>query len=166
MSENAKCCFLGAMANSDVMEYYKTHDVNVFINVCENEGIPVSIMEAMSFGKPVIAIAVGGTAEIIDDGKTGYLLGKGFDIQKIAALTDNIAKAKSEDYIIMSETVRKRWEKMCDASANYKEFYTELNRIIGGEYSLSIYSCFQIYNRNSNCYICSPCCLELMEDVA
>jgi glycosyltransferase involved in cell wall biosynthesis len=38
-----------------------------------NEGTPVSIMEAMAAGKPVLSTNVGGIAELITDGQTGLL---------------------------------------------------------------------------------------------
>lgn len=38
-----------------------------------NEGTPVSIMEAMSAEKPVVSTRVGGVAELIETGKTGFL---------------------------------------------------------------------------------------------
>ena len=38
-----------------------------------NEGTPVSIMEAMAAGKPVVSTAVGGVAELVSDGQTGFL---------------------------------------------------------------------------------------------
>jgi len=49
----------------------------VAIDVCvlctHREGFPLSILEAMAMGKPVVATAVGGIPEIITPGVTGYL---------------------------------------------------------------------------------------------
>lgn len=70
---NFKVNLIGQMTNAEVMNYYRGHPVDVFINVSSSEGLPVSIMEAISFGVPVIATEVGGTAEIVN-GKTGVLL--------------------------------------------------------------------------------------------
>lgn len=39
-----------------------------------NEGLPVSVLEAMSYGLPVIATNAGSTGEVLDDRKNGYLL--------------------------------------------------------------------------------------------
>ncbi|MFR4320263.1 MAG: glycosyltransferase [Blautia massiliensis (ex Durand et al. 2017)] len=44
------------------------------MNVSSSEGIPVSIMEATSFGIPGIATDAGGTKEIIRDKENGVLL--------------------------------------------------------------------------------------------
>jgi glycosyltransferase involved in cell wall biosynthesis len=41
------------------------------------EGFPLSILEAMRAGLPVVATGVGGVAEAIEDGKTGYVVAQG-----------------------------------------------------------------------------------------
>lgn len=48
--------------------------LNVYLNTSLHEGIPMTILEAMSHGLPVIAPAVGGLVEIIDDGIDGFLI--------------------------------------------------------------------------------------------
>ena len=44
-------------------------DIDALILPSYNEGMPVVILEAMSYGLPVIATSVGGIPEIMEDGK-------------------------------------------------------------------------------------------------
>lgn len=56
----------------DPLPYYRTLDL--YLNTSFYEGIPLSILEAMSCGVPVIAPNVGGIPEIISDGEQGFLV--------------------------------------------------------------------------------------------
>jgi glycosyltransferase involved in cell wall biosynthesis len=47
---------------------------DVFVLASAHEGLPVSIMEAMVAGLPVVATAVGGVPEAVDDGASGTLV--------------------------------------------------------------------------------------------
>jgi glycosyltransferase involved in cell wall biosynthesis len=62
--------FLGAKSNVD--EILKKQDV--FVLMSKWEGLPISILEAMREGLPVIASNVGGVGEAVIDGKTGFLI--------------------------------------------------------------------------------------------
>lgn len=48
------------------------------------EGLPVSIIEAMAFGKPVVASAAGGNPELVEDGVSGRIVPIG-DVDSLAA---------------------------------------------------------------------------------
>lgn len=63
----------GQVSNESIISFYKENHVDVFISMSSSEGLPVSIMEAQSFGIPVIAPAVNGIPEIVNS-KTGILL--------------------------------------------------------------------------------------------
>ncbi|MEO8194621.1 MAG: glycosyltransferase [Gemmatimonadales bacterium] len=58
----------------------------------ETEGLGVVLIEAMGYGKPVIASAAGGIVDIVNDGETGLLVPPGDP----AALAKAIARAMDE----------------------------------------------------------------------
>lgn len=70
---NMQVQFLRNVDNKKITGIYKENDVDFFINMSDSEGIPVSIMEALSSGIPVIARNVGGVSEIVNS-SNGFLL--------------------------------------------------------------------------------------------
>lgn len=66
--------FTGAMENEKAMDFIAQSDFEVLINVSASEGVPVAMMEAMSFGIPVIATNVGGVCEIVRNEYNGLLI--------------------------------------------------------------------------------------------
>lgn len=56
----------------DVVKFYRRLDI--YLNTSQHEGIPMSILEAMASGLPVVAPRVGGIGEIIEDGFEGFLV--------------------------------------------------------------------------------------------
>lgn len=66
LPKNVTAQFLGFVPASKVQSLYAGEAVDLFINVSESEGIPVSIMEALSAGIPILATNVGGTSEIVN----------------------------------------------------------------------------------------------------
>ncbi len=70
----------------DVAPVYADLDVNVISSV--NEGTPVSVIEALTAGCPVVATAVGGLPDLLDQGELGALVPSG-DVDALAtALID------------------------------------------------------------------------------
>jgi len=60
----------GFVENSD--DFYQCLDI--YLNTSLHEGIPMSILEAMSYEIPIIAPNIGGLKEMMNDGIEGYLV--------------------------------------------------------------------------------------------
>lgn len=125
---DGKCAyrFMGRVSNTEVLEYYRTHDVRLFINLSDSEGIPVSIMEAMSFGIPCIATDVGGTSEIVVDEYNGYLVDPQVENERIAALIQKAASLPDSEYRQMRTNARNSWDQNFNADKNYRVFLDDL----------------------------------------
>lgn len=67
---NGKVRFLGW--RSDLAHIYPDFDVVVLSSL--NEGTPVSLLEAMAAGRPVVATSVGGVPDLVLNGHTGVLV--------------------------------------------------------------------------------------------
>jgi glycosyltransferase involved in cell wall biosynthesis len=48
-------------------------DLDVVVNCSRNEGTPVALIEALAAGRPVVATAVGGTPDLLGEGRWGRL---------------------------------------------------------------------------------------------
>lgn len=66
----------------------------IFVLASNWEGLPLTIVEAMRAGLPVVASDVGGVAELIDEGATGYLVSPRSAAALAAALRPLIADAE------------------------------------------------------------------------
>lgn len=111
--ENIKINLLGRISNLEVIKYFQDKQVDGFINMSKFEGLPVSIMEAISFDVPVIATDVGGTSEIVNS-QTGILLSNDPSVYEIAC---SIRKLKYSEY-----KPRVFWKIHFNAEKNTKKF--------------------------------------------
>lgn len=127
LPENVRVTLMGTTPHDDVMSYYCQNPVNLFVNTSSSEGLPVSIMEALSFGIPVIATDVGGTREIVND-FTGVLLPSDFTAESLAQNIEDYIGQSSEAYAESRMKARKFWENSFAAKKNYKEFYETITQ--------------------------------------
>jgi glycosyltransferase involved in cell wall biosynthesis len=74
--------FLGSRA--DIPRLLQAADIFLLTSI--SEGIPLTVIEAMAAGLPVVATRVGGVPEIVQEGHTGFLAPAGDDEQLSAAI--------------------------------------------------------------------------------
>lgn len=67
-----KIIFTGYIPHQEIVNYFCCADILVFPSI-EEEGMPLTILEAQSVGLPVIASDVGGIAEVILHEQTGFI---------------------------------------------------------------------------------------------
>jgi len=102
--------------NEEVGEYFSVTDIVVQpYTSATGSGV---VQTAFAFNKPVIATEVGCLPEVIDHGKTGFLV-KPEDPYQIAIAVDKYFKQTDRDY--MKENIKK---------ANYKFSWARMTEVI------------------------------------
>jgi glycosyltransferase involved in cell wall biosynthesis len=128
LPKNIIVAFMGYMDNQSILEFYANNNFELFINSSESEGIPVTFMEAMSFTIPVMAPAVGGIAEIVND-ENGFLLPKEINSTILYEALQAVLKDK-QVLADKSAKARESWQEKYNAEKNYRDFSNSLKKII------------------------------------
>ena len=67
--------FVGAQPREQIVELFRAADATILSSSWEN--FPHTVVEALAAGTPVLAMAVGGVAEVVRDGENGLLVPAG-----------------------------------------------------------------------------------------
>ncbi len=124
---NARAFFPGYSTLQNLMDYYRSAMVDIFINVSISEGTPVSSMEAISCGIPIVATAVGGNREIVTD-LNGLLLSPNPSPNELAEAIFRFVDAP-EWAASKREGSRILWDKKYNADKNFYVFIQRLKSI-------------------------------------
>ena len=117
--DNLDFRFTGELPHHAVKARYLDAPVDMLVNTSESEGVPVSLMEAMSAGVPVVAPDVGGISSLVS-GRCGVLLSPHPDAREIADAMDRVAFADGHDRL--RANARQAIEAGFDAARNYRDF--------------------------------------------
>lgn len=120
--------FTGRIPNTQVMDLYKQRHVDMFVNVSETEGLPVSIMEAQSFGIPCLATDVGGTSEIVTN-DVGRLVPEHINAFQLAASLQYFMDLSLEEREAYRLQARKNWLAQFDAQKNFQTWAIRLSSL-------------------------------------
>jgi len=84
---SAKVISLGyTAAREQVAGYYQSADL--FVHAAKVDNFPLTIMEAMACGLPVVATEVGGIPEQVEEGRTGWLV----PLRDVEALVSRVSQ--------------------------------------------------------------------------
>jgi N-acetyl-alpha-D-glucosaminyl L-malate synthase BshA len=111
-----------------IENYLNAADAGLYAS--EKESFGLGVLETMSFGKPVVATRVGGVAEIVQQGKTGFLCPLG-DTRSLAAA---VRKLASDPALAaeMGERARRRAGAVFSTEekvAEYLEYYRKIKAV-------------------------------------
>ncbi|MCC6271484.1 MAG: glycosyltransferase [Microbacteriaceae bacterium] len=119
--------FPGFIPQKELIQNYIKNPVDVFVNVSSTEGTPVSIMEAISCGIPVIATAVGGNVEIVRE-KNGFLLSENPTPDEIADALLQVCDNR-ELWLEKRKGSREVWQERYNETTNFEAFAQKLVEI-------------------------------------
>ncbi len=123
---NIKYSFVGNYTNEKVYEFYSKNEVDIFLNVSLSEGVPVSIMEAMSCHIPIVAPNVGGVKDMLVDGYSGFLLSEECLVDEVVTSLGDIDFFKDKD---IRENSYKIFLEKYNAKKNYNEFLQDIAKV-------------------------------------
>lgn len=109
----------GELPNRSIHEFYKTNPVSLFVNLSDSEGIPVAIMEALSYDIPVLATNVGGTSEAVVTGESGMLVDMDEALHPYR-LAEKVNAALQEGGALFGARPREFWLRHFNATDNFR----------------------------------------------
>lgn len=116
--------FVGAIPHDELNQYYNLADIFVLPSL--HEGLGIVFMEAMACGLPVVTTNRGGMVDVVEDGKTGFLIDVGDTKKLIKSLEKLIKDTKLREGF--SKNAERRatsefsWDKAADRYINaYKK---------------------------------------------
>jgi spore coat protein SA len=113
----ARVRFTGRVSHEQTRLYYAEADLFVFPSIFE--AFPIPPIEAMAAGVPVVATAVGGTAESVVDGETGVLVQRNDRAALVRALELLISDPKRRAALGQAGREHARdlfsWDRVCDS---------------------------------------------------
>lgn len=114
--------FTGNLNHRQLAELFASTPFDLLLNLSALEGIPVSMMECMSAGIPVMATAVGGVPEIVKDGFNGILLPPHPSPGEVAIALEKFHARSEAEIMEFRRHAYETWLQQYNAGVNYTEF--------------------------------------------
>ena len=104
--------FTGQLAPEQVRGVYETEPFDAFINTSKSEGVPITMMEALYAGIPIIGPKIGGIPELVDE-TVGCLYNPDGGAEAVAAAIQTINRQTAEEAEGMRMSAQERWKECC-----------------------------------------------------
>lgn len=120
--------FVGKVPHEEVLTYHQQIDIFVSLSTLDSESFGVSLVEAMSCGKPVIASDVAGFKEVVGDDSCGILVPKNSYKEAAAAMSfyiDDPAEAAKK-----GANARQRVLREYDWNKNVEQMLTVYRKLL------------------------------------
>lgn len=124
LKNNVNWKFSGNVQNSEIIEFYCQESINLFIHTSDTEGLGLAMIEAQSFGIPVMAVISGGVRDVVSE-NTGIEL----DINESSkSISEKIIEFKegNKNTLLFREKVKKHCLEKFSAKRNYELLYKEM----------------------------------------
>lgn len=141
--------FKGNQPKSAIRNILESQYFDILLNTSDYEGLPVSMMEAMSAGIPCIGRDVGGVSEIIQDGYNGFLCLNSATAENISELILKYHHLPREYKQYLHQNAFSTWEEKFNSKKNYEYFSQALKYILNPD--LSYRECERCLYSTNNC---------------
>src|SRR5690606_9373203 len=97
---NVKVTFTGKLPKVDWIEISKEY--NVFINTTNFDNMPISVIEAMALGIPIVSTNVGGMPYLISNEHDGLLVPPNNEIEFMRAINNLLMNPKTRELMVLN----------------------------------------------------------------
>jgi colanic acid/amylovoran biosynthesis glycosyltransferase len=125
-SETLEVHLLGNLEHNKMLEFYKNNTLDIFLNFSENEGTPVSLMEAASCGFAFIVTDVGGNSDVVTS-RNGFTIDPELNKDEFFNILNQLFDNKKliSDFSIESKSI---WANKFNLTNNTSHFINTINK--------------------------------------
>ncbi len=127
--QNVTYKFHGTFTKNEIYNFLGTHTIHVLVNTSISEGLPVSIMEGMSFGIPAIGPDIGGIREIIENNVNGFLMSTNPSVREVEDTLRKMFLLDELSYSSFRVNAFKTWNTKFNSLKNNKIFIENIYNI-------------------------------------
>jgi glycosyltransferase involved in cell wall biosynthesis len=124
LPENIEVKWMGNVDNRKIHDYYSSNRIDVFVLLSSIEGLPMSIMEAHSYGIPAICTNVGGVSEIVNE-TNGALLSGDYIVNDLVMILSQMING---ELVFNEKIIINNWS-LNFSDRNYSQFCAKIKSL-------------------------------------